>query len=71
MQRPRYLHIPVVLAADGRKLSKQNGAQPLDLSQPLIALSRAAAHLGLNISPGGNLSDWYAQAIARWRAVNC
>jgi len=71
VQRPRYLHIPVVLAGDGRKLSKQNGAQPLDLSQPLVTLSRAAAHLGLNISPVGNLSDWYAQAIARWRAVNC
>jgi glutamyl-Q tRNA(Asp) synthetase len=71
MQRPRYLHIPIVLAGDGRKLSKQNGAQPLDLSQPLITLSRADAHLGLNISPVGNLSDWYAQAIARWRAVNC
>lgn len=68
-QRPRYLHIPVVLAADGRKLSKQNGAQPLDLSQPLVTLSHAAAHLGLNISPVGNLSDWYAQAVACWRAV--
>ncbi|WP_291012079.1 tRNA glutamyl-Q(34) synthetase GluQRS [Hydrogenophaga sp.] len=44
---PSYRHVPLVLAADGEKLSKQHGAQPLDLSHPLDALSQAASHLGL------------------------
>ena len=34
---PTYLHTPLVLAADGRKLSKQNGAAALDLSDPVAA----------------------------------
>lgn len=65
--RPRYLHIPVVLAADGRKLSKQNGAQALDLSQPIDTLNRAAIHLGLGVPPAANLADWMAKAVACWR----
>lgn len=31
---PRYLHIPVATHEDGRKLSKQSGAEPVDVSQP-------------------------------------
>ena len=44
---PRYLHTPLVLGANGEKLSKQNGARALDTSQPLQALNQAAAMLGL------------------------
>src|SRR5260221_333526 len=43
---PRYLHVPVVLNADGEKLSKQTGAAPLDLSDPVAQLERAWRHLG-------------------------
>jgi len=44
---PRYLHTPLVLGADGEKLSKQHGAAPLVLDDPLQALEAAADMLGL------------------------
>lgn len=77
LPRPRYLHTPLVLAADGQKLSKQTGAQPLDTRQPLPALNAAARVLGLpaapldaNIDPSDALATWTAawagrHAIAR------
>lgn len=44
---PQYLHTPLVLGTNGEKLSKQNGATALNLSQPLTALNQAANSLGL------------------------
>jgi len=44
---PVYLHTPLVLGENGEKLSKQNGALALDLSDPLATLNRAALTLGL------------------------
>lgn len=44
---PRHLHTPLVLGANGEKLSKQNGAAPLDLSSPAHSLLQAARALGL------------------------
>ncbi len=52
---PTYLHTPLVLASDGEKLSKQHGAQALDLSQPVAALAQAAQHL--NLSPETSVSE--------------
>ncbi|MEP6589142.1 MAG: tRNA glutamyl-Q(34) synthetase GluQRS, partial [Polaromonas sp.] len=49
---PCYLHTPLVMGANGEKLSKQNGAQALDTCQPLRALNQAAAMLGLQPQTG-------------------
>ena len=58
---PTYMHTPLVLGENGEKLSKQNGAQALDLSDPLAALNRAAGVLGLKpceTSLSNALNQW-------------
>ena len=65
---PRYLHTPLVLAADGRKLSKQNGAQALDLSDPVAALQAAAAVLGLPVLSASTPERWLQAAVPAWAA---
>ena len=44
---PAYLHLPLVLDAQGRKLSKSDAAQPVDPRDPLPALRAAFAFLGM------------------------
>ncbi|HEX5686004.1 MAG TPA: tRNA glutamyl-Q(34) synthetase GluQRS [Ideonella sp.] len=65
---PVYLHTPLVLAADGQKLSKQNGAQALDLSDPFATLRAAGEALGLpaHLTTAGR-AEWLAAAVAAWR----
>ena len=58
---PHYLHTPLVLGANGEKLSKQNGAETLNLSDPLGALNAAATVLGLPAQAGP-----VPQALTRW-----
>lgn len=47
---PSYAHIPVVLTDEGKKLSKQTGAQGLDSTRALSNLQRAIEHLSLDTS---------------------
>ena len=61
LSTPTYLHTPLVLGSNGEKLSKQNGATPLDLSDPLAALNAAAQTLGLPAQSGD-----MATALAVW-----
>ncbi len=44
---PAYLHLPVVVGEDGRKLSKQDRAWPVDRRDPLPALRAALEFLGV------------------------
>jgi glutamyl-Q tRNA(Asp) synthetase len=61
---PQYLHTPLVLGANGEKLSKQNGAVALDLSEPLSALEQAALALGLPAPPSQH--NFLTQAQTNW-----
>jgi glutamyl-Q tRNA(Asp) synthetase len=63
---PVYLHVPLVLGANGEKLSKQNGAAALDLADPLAALNQAALALGLSTQTTRLLADALASWIAQW-----
>jgi glutamyl-Q tRNA(Asp) synthetase len=47
LSTPAYLHLPLALDADGRKLGKQDSALPVDASDPLPALCAALAFLGV------------------------
>lgn len=67
LDAPAYLHTPLVLGANGEKLSKQNGAQPLDLADPVAALAGAGEVLGLRCQ-AASASQWLQQAVAQWAA---
>jgi glutamyl-Q tRNA(Asp) synthetase len=68
---PRYLHTPLVRAADGEKLSKQHGAPAVDTGDPQAALNAAAATLTLPPAAGSTVAEALAFWTAAWRARWC
>jgi len=66
---PGYLHVPVAVNAAGEKLSKQTGAEPIDLARAGPQLRRAFAFLGQpetdDLAEG--LRNWDAARIPRSR----
>ena len=64
---PRYAHLPLVLGADGRKLSKSDAAAPVDPADPLPALRRSWQWLGQAPLPPSAMRSpaaFLAEAIA-------
>ena len=70
---PSYLHTPLVRAANGEKLSKQNGAAALDTSSPASALRelhQAAQRLGLHCNASDdNIGFALAAWVAQWPSL--
>lgn len=70
---PVYMHTPLVLAANGEKLSKQQGAPALDVSSPaevLLALFHAACELQLQMplhKHHSDAKDWLKTAVNQWQ----
>lgn len=76
LPEPRYLHTPLVHGDNGEKLSKQNGATPLDLTDPartvrtaLSALASASSGLlpGWQANDSATVGELLATAVAAWR----
>ena len=77
LPQPVYLHTPLVLDEEGKKLSKQHGAPGLDVSSPakaLLELHAASEVLGLGLGlPQMSCRDhesvhlWLDNAILAWR----
>ncbi len=67
LPQPRHLHTPLVLAADGQKLSKQNGAVPVDTGRPAEVLAAAARALGLDLSESLSADAVRTEALRQWR----
>lgn len=64
---PRYAHVPVIVAADGRKLSKQNHAPALDASRAAANLRLALRFLGQAAPEGDSTAAILDAAIRHWR----
>jgi len=62
---PRYLHLPLVLDSQGRKLSKSLAAHPVDGEQPVAALCAAWRFLFPElVTPAANQpADWLLRAV--------
>lgn len=65
---PQYLHSPLVMAPDGEKLSKQNGAAALDTSKPLKTLNAATRLLNLTAQED-RIDDALQVWSAQWRSL--
>ena len=71
MPHPDYVHLPVVLAPDGRKLSKQTGAAPISQKIPAHALHAVLEFLDQR--PPAELRDErkldviWSWAVKNWR----
>jgi len=68
LREPIYLHTPLVMGIDGNKLSKQNGASALDVSDPVAALQKAAAALQLPRIEALSVSEWLSAETRAWAA---
>lgn len=66
---PAYLHLPIVLGEDGRKLSKQDRARPVDRDDPMPALRAALDFLGIRTADVPNrIDDMLRSAIDQFDA---
>ncbi len=66
LPKPQTLHLPIVLDADGRKLGKRFGADPVERLPTLDALGAALTFLGHQPPAHGTVAERWDWALAHW-----
>ncbi len=70
LSTPEYLHIPLVLGRDGKKLSKSEDAAPIDKKHPEKLLLQALGMLGQQPPSGLNKDELLQWAVNHWQPGN-
>ena len=63
---PDYMHLPVALSAEGKKLGKRFQADPVKHQDPAYAIEQALDFLGQNPPPGYGLDALWNWALKHW-----
>jgi glutamyl-Q tRNA(Asp) synthetase len=63
---PVYMHLPVALSADGKKLSKRDQADPVKQKSPAYAVEQALHFLGQYPPARLSLDDLWGWALEHW-----
>lgn len=64
---PEYMHLPVALGADGKKLSKRDSADPVMDKDPACVVHRALKFLGQNPPDNISLDSLWSWALQNWK----
>jgi glutamyl-Q tRNA(Asp) synthetase len=65
---PDYMHLPIVISADGKKLSKRIRTDPVKLQRPSTAVEQALAFLGQDPPSGLSLNELWKWALDQWKS---
>ena len=63
---PDYMHLPVAVSADGKKLSKRSRTDPVKHQEPALAVRQALEFLGQQPPPHTSLTSLWEWAIEHW-----
>src|SRR3546814_19646204 len=65
---PEVMHVPLLCDEAGRKLSKQNRAAAMDMSQPLCTLNHAWQALGFDAIDAPDIASFWLSGLGQWDA---
>ena len=68
LKSPGYMHLPLALCPDGRKLSKRVQADPVKHQDPAFAVAAALVFLGQQPPAGLALSPLWDWALGQWNS---
>lgn len=65
---PDYMHLPVAISSDGKKLSKRSRTDPIKRQDPANAVALALEFLGQHPPSGLSLDDLWSWALQHWNS---